>query len=61
MQGGGQFFRSELGDPHGLDPHARERRDAAPDPAKPRRHQAQHGKGHKPFGWLHPRHEPRHH
>lgn len=47
---------SSVDDRHGIDPASRERHTAQLKASKQRGRHARH-KSHKPFGWLHPRHE----
>ncbi len=61
MQGGTQLHPSAVGDPYGVDTHPAVWRPAPPEPDPPRPRHGRHGKGPKPLGWLHQRHEPRRH
>jgi hypothetical protein len=56
---GSSLIPSNVGDPRGFDPGPRERHAAELKAGKQRGRHARH-KSHRPFGWLHPRHEQTH-
>lgn len=55
---GSSVVPSNVDDPHGVDPRPRERH-AELKATKQRGRHARH-KSHRPFSWLHPRHEQAH-